>query len=326
MTVAILGGAGYIGSHCARYLHQQGYAVAIYDQVLHPALRDLPMVQGDISDLPRLSAFLRQYQVRSVIHCAGKIDVAESVRHPERYHRYNVTYTEEVLHLLEQLNIQEMIFSSSCAVYGNPRFSPLTEVHPIAPVSPYGATKVAAEALLQRATGGLRSVSLRFFNAAGADPQGLLGENHEPETHLIPRVLAHLAEGEPLGIFGDDYPTPDGTCIRDYVHVWDLAQAHGCALRYLREGGASAAFNLGSDRGYSVKEVIATAEAVVGKKAHYRVYPRRPGDPAVLVSSSVKAQRLLHWQPEYQAMHTMVSDAWRFYQHGRCLPRLHDSA
>lgn len=286
------------------------------------------MVQGDISDIPRLKAFLVAHRVRSVIHCAGKIDVAESVRNPERYHRENVVYTQGVLELLHRLGIHELIFSSSCAVYGNPRFSPLTEEHPLAPVSPYGETKAAAEALLQRATAeqGLRSVILRFFNAAGADPQGNLGENHEPETHLIPNVLAHLADGKPLSIFGDDYATPDGTCIRDYIHVWDLAEAHACALRYLRAGGASDVFNLGNGRGYSVKEVIASAEAVVGTKARYRVQARRIGDPAILVSGSHKAQTLLGWKPERQALHTLVQDAWRFYRHGKYLSRLHDSA
>ncbi len=328
MTVAILGGAGYIGSHCARYLHQQGYAVAIYDRVMHPVLREVPIVQGDISDIPRLKAFLVAHRVRSVIHCAGKIDVAESVRHPERYHRENVGYTQAVLELLHRLGIDEFIFSSSCAVYGNPRFSPLTEQHPIAPLSPYGETKAAVEDLLKGAASkqALRSVALRFFNAAGADPRGDLGENHEPETHLIPNVLAHLADGQPLHIFGDDYATPDGTCVRDYVHVWDLAQAHALALRYLRAGGNSEVFNLGNGRGHSVKEVIASAEAVVGQKAHYRVHDRRPGDPAILVSASLKAHTLLGWRPERQAIHTILNDAWRFYRHGRRLYRLHDSA
>lgn len=286
------------------------------------------MVQGDISDIPRLKAFLTAHRVRSVIHCAAKIDVAESVRHPERYHRENVKYTQSVLALLHRLGIDELIFSSSCAVYGNPRFLPLTEQHPIAPLSPYGETKAAVENLLKGASANqaLRSVALRFFNAAGADPRGDLGENHEPETHLIPNVLAHLADGQPLPIFGDDYATPDGTCVRDYVHVWDLAQAHALALRYLRAGGTSEVFNLGNGRGYSVKEVIASAEAVVGQKAHYHVRDRRPGDPAILVSGSLKAHTLLGWRPERQAIHTIVNDAWRFYRHGRCLYRLHDSA
>ena len=201
MTVAILGGAGYIGSHCARYLHQQGYAVAIYDQVAHPALSDLPAAQGDISDRSRLRDFCLAHDVQAVIHCAGKIDVAESVRHPALYHRYNVTYTADVLAVLRELKIRHVIFSSSCSVYGDPQFLPLTEAHPIGPVSPYGESKVAAEALLHKAaeTDQLRYVSLRFFNAAGADPDGILGENHDPETHLIPRLLRHLAEGEPFG-------------------------------------------------------------------------------------------------------------------------------
>lgn len=325
MTVAILGGAGYIGSHCARYLHQQGEAVVIYDKKLHPRLNDLPAIQGDISDHLRLRRFLEDHQVRSVVHCAGKIDVAESVAKPKLYHRYNVHYTDQLIQLLHQLGIQELIFSSSCAVYGNPQFLPLTETHPVAPLSPYGETKAEAEQLLAAATEkGLRSVSLRFFNAAGADPTGVLGERHEPETHLIPRLLAHLADGEPFAIFGDDYPTPDGTCIRDYVHVWDLAQAHACALRYLRQQGTSAVFNLGNDRGYSVKEVIEMAEAIVKKPAAYALHSRRSGDPAVLVSSSEKARRILAWQPTRQGLQTLLEDAWRYYQHERCLSRVHD--
>lgn len=325
MTVAVLGGAGYIGSHCARYLYQQGYSVAIYDQVLHPNLSDLPAVQGDISDLPRLRHFLEAHQVRSVIHCAGKIDVAESVAKPELYHRYNVDYTAQLLVLMQQLGIQELIFSSSCAVYGNPQSLPLTETHPMAPLSPYGATKAEAEQLISAATQrGLRSVSLRFFNAAGADPAGVLGENHEPETHLIPRLLAHLTDGTPFAIFGDDYPTPDGTCIRDYVHVWDLAQAHECALRYLRQQGPSAVFNLGNDRGYSVKEVVAMAESIVKKSVAYSLHARRPGDPAVLVSSSEKARRILGWQPTRYQLKTLIEDAWRYTQHEQCLSRVHD--
>lgn len=325
MTVAILGGAGYIGSHCARYLHQQGYAVAIYDQVAHPALSDLPAAQGDISDRSRLRDFCVAHDVQAVIHCAGKIDVAESVRHPALYHRYNVTYTADVLAVLRELKIRKVIFSSSCSVYGDPQFLPLTEAHPIGPVSPYGESKVAAEALLQKAaeTDQLRYVSLRFFNAAGADPDGILGENHDPETHLIPRLLRHLAEGEPFWLFGQDYPTPDGTCIRDYIHVWDLAHAHLCALRYLQAGGPSETFNLGSGRGYSVKEVIACAEQIVQQKADYRVRPRRPGDPAVLVSHSEKARQVLGWSPQRQKIETLVKDAWRFYQNEQHLSRLH---
>lgn len=320
MTVAILGGAGYIGSHCARYLHQQGYAVAVYDQVLHPDLNEVPAVQGDISDLPRLRRFFEDYQVRSVIHCAGKIEVSESVSHPDLYYLYNVDYTAGLLQLMQTLDIQEIIFSSSCAVYGNPQFLPLTESHPIAPLSPYGATKVAAEELLSAASAnGLRHVSLRFFNAAGSDPEGQLGERHEPETHLIPRVLSHLAEGTPFGIFGDDYPTPDGTCIRDYVHVWDLAQAHACALRYLRAQGTSDVFNLGNDRGYSVREVVSMAETVVNKSASFMKQARRPGDPAVLVSSSEKARRVLGWQPTRQDLKVLVEDAWRYYAYARCV-------
>jgi UDP-glucose 4-epimerase len=320
LTVAILGGAGYIGSHCARYLHQQGYTVAVYDQALHPHLNEVPLVQGDISDLPRLHRFLEAYQVRSVIHCAAKIEVSESVKNPALYQRYNVDYTAKLIQVLHSLGIQELIFSSSCAVYGNPQFLPLTEAHPIRPLSPYGETKVAAEALLAQASAnGLRSVSLRFFNAAGADPEGRLGERHDPETHLIPRVLSHLAEGTPFGIFGDDYPTPDGTCIRDYVHVWDLAQAHACALRYLRAQGQSDVFNLGNDQGYSVKEVVAMAEAVVQKSVSPSTHARRPGDPAVLVSSSEKARRILGWKPTRQALQTLVEDAWRYYQHAQCL-------
>lgn len=278
------------------------------------------MVQGDIADNDRLRRFLEDYQVRSVIHCAAKIDVAESMSHPGLYQRYNVDYTAQLIALLHALDIQELIFSSSCAVYGEPQFLPLTEQHPLAPLSPYGETKLAAERLLSAASNrGLRYVALRFFNVAGAEPQGRLGERHEPETHLIPRVLSHLADGEPLGIFGEDYPTPDGTCVRDYVHVWDLAQAHACALQYLRNQGDSDVFNLGNDRGYSVKEVVAMAEAVLQKTASFSRHDRRAGDPAVLVSSSDKARRILGWTPTRQSLKVLVEDAWRYYQYARCL-------
>ncbi len=294
--------------------------MAIYDCQKNHRLAPLPYVEGDLARPEHLQDFFEAHAITAVIHCAGKIDVAESLQKPALYHRYNVQYTEHLLQVMVNCGIRDVIFSSSCSVYGQPEHLPLTESHPLTPLSPYGKNKKDAEALLRKyeQREGIRSISLRFFNAAGAAPDGTLGECHEPETHLIPRVLGHLMQHTPLAIYGEDYPTPDGTCVRDYIHVWDLARAHLKALRYLQTHHRSDIFNLGSDRGYSVKEVIAAAEAVTGKQANPSRLPRRPGDPAVLVSSSERARRMLDWRPDLQ-LQDMVKDAWRFMQREACV-------
>ena len=304
MSVLVVGGAGYIGSHTAHALKRRGYDVVVYDNLStgHAVLADgLELVVGDISDTAKLSQVLRR--VDAVLHFAAYAYVGESVENPRKYFKNNVQDGLTLLNAVVDCKVSKFIFSSTCAVYGIPARVPITEDLPRLPVNPYGASKLAFEFALEaygRAYD-LRFVSFRYFNAAGADETGKIGEMHAPETHLIPSVFEAIAgERGALQIFGDDYPTPDGTCVRDYIHVNDLADAHVLGMEYL-ENGRSVELNLGTGRGYSVREVISTIERITGRKVPTRMAPRRPGDPAELVADPSQAEQAAELEGEVLA-------------------------
>lgn len=317
-AVLVVGGAGYIGSHMVKTLCEAGREVLVLDNLVsgHRDAVDerATLIEGDMSDRTALDALFQRYPVSAVMHFAAFIEVGESVREPGKYYQNNVAATLVLLEAMVKHGIDSCIFSSTAAVYGEPRYTPIEEAHPREPINPYGRGKWMVEAMLedyQRAHG-LRSVSLRYFNAAGADLDGSLAERHDPETHLIPIVL-EVAAGKRahVAVYGRDYPTVDGTCVRDYVHVTDLCRAHLLALRYLEEGGNSAAFNLGNGGGFSVREVIETAQAVTGQAIEVVDGQRRKGDPAVLVADATAAREVLGWQPEYTQMEPIVEHAWQ---------------
>jgi len=321
--VLVTGGAGYIGSHAVLALRRAGYEVVILDNLVY-GHRDLaeevlnvPLVEGDIADRPLVERVLRQHGVDAVMHFAAYAYVGESATDPGKYYANNVAGTIDLLEAMRAAGVARFVFSSTCAVYGVARDLPITENHPQEPINPYGAGKLMVERILQDydAAYGLRSVRLRYFNAAGADPDGLLGEDHTPETHLIPLVLmTALGRQQRVSIFGYDHPTPDGTCIRDYIHVSDLADAHVLGLRYLEEGGATAAFNLGNGNGFSVNEVIEAARRVTGCEIPADVAPARPGDPPALVGSADHARRALGWQPRYPDIEDIIAHAWAWHR------------
>ncbi len=320
MAVLVTGGAGYIGSHTCKALHLAGYLPVAYDNLSlgHEwAVQWGPLEKGDIKDRVRLLEVLEKYQPRAVIHLAASAYVGESVKDPLKYYQNNVAGTITLLEAMREFGPDLMVFSSSCAVYGLPTTSPIPENHPREPVNPYGMTKLIVERILkdsERAYG-LKHLSLRYFNAAGADPELETGELHEPETHLIPLVLMAAAGLKPdVTVFGNDYPTPDGTCIRDYIHVSDLARGHISALEYLERETSSWAFNLGTGRGSSVNEVIATAKKVTGREIRVRQGPKRPGDPPVLVAAAERARDALGWRPELSDLETIIKTAWGWTQ------------
>jgi UDP-glucose-4-epimerase GalE len=274
-----------------------------------------PLVEGDIGDVDAVRRAIRDSAATAVMHFAASLVVADSVREPAAYYRNNVIGTLGTLEAMAAEGCRHFVFSSTCAVYGEPVATPVTETHPTAPINAYGQTKLAVEQALphfERAYG-IRSIRLRYFNAAGADPDGELGEDHSPEVHVIPRAFTAALHGTPIDIFGEDYPTPDGTCLRDYVHVADLADAHVRALTRLEQGGASATYNVGSERPSSVREVIATVERVTGRTLWKRSAPRRPGDPAVLCASAQRIREELGWVAARPALETIVADAWRWH-------------
>jgi UDP-glucose-4-epimerase GalE len=316
LSVLVVGGAGYIGSHAAHALKRRGYDVVVYDNLStgHAGLADgLELVVGDISDTAKLSQVLRG--VDAVMHFAAYAYVGESVENPRKYFKNNVQDGLTLLNAVIDCKVSKFIFSSTCAVYGIPSRVPITEDLPRLPVNPYGASKLAFEFALEaygRAYD-LRFVSFRYFNAAGADETGKIGEMHTPETHLIPSVFEAIdGERGALEIFGDDYPTPDGTCVRDYIHVNDLADAHVLGMEYL-ENGRSVELNLGTGRGYSVREVISTIERITGRTVPTRMAPRRPGDPAKLVADPSQAEKLLSWKAKY-SLDQIVATAWNWAQ------------
>lgn len=313
--VLVVGGAGYIGSHMVKMLGGAGMDVVTYDN-LSSGHRDAVLcgkfVEGDLADATRLDEVLAT-GFDAVMHFASYIQVGESVRLPGKYYRNNVANTLNLLEAMIARKIPNFIFSSSAAVFGEPGYVPLDEAHPRQPINPYGMSKSMIEDMLpdfDRAHG-LRSVCLRYFNAAGADPAGELGERHEPETHLIPLILQIASGRRPhVEVYGRDYPTPDGTCVRDYVHIEDLCQAHLLSLKYLLEGGRSTAYNLGNGDGFSVQQIIEAARRVTGREIKVVDVPRRPGDPARLVADSSRARKELKWAPRYADIESIIGHAW----------------
>ncbi|MCC7416909.1 MAG: UDP-glucose 4-epimerase GalE [Acidobacteria bacterium] len=318
-AVLVTGGAGYIGSHAAKALHRAGRRVVVLDSLVaghRAAVRFGPLVEAEVADVEAVRRALRDHDIGAVMHFAAFLDVGESVRAPVRYYRNNVTGALSVLEAMAAESVRCFVFSSTCATYGEPIETPIGEHHPQAPINSYGESKLAVERALphfERAYG-IRSIALRYFNAAGADPDGELGEDHSPEIHLVPRAIEAAAGGRPLEIFGDDYPTPDGTCLRDYVHVSDLADAHVAALDALVAVGRSGAYNLGSGRPHSVREVIAQVETVTDRSVPRSIAPRRPGDPAILYAAAQKARAELHWAPRCSDLETIVATAWRWHR------------
>lgn len=321
--ILVTGGAGYIGSHTAKILSQSGFIPVVFDDLSYghrDAVQFGPFLHASLEDRSALRAAFHQYPIAGVIHFAGFISVGESVHFPEKYFRSNVANSLNLLEAMREAQVPRIVFSSTAAVYGIPERAPLTEDHAKSPVNPYGDTKLIVERMLDWSAQawGLQYVALRYFNASGADPDGQLGEAHNPETHLIPRILsAALGQLDAVDVFGTDYPTPDGTAIRDYIHVSDLAAAHIAALRYLESGGSPNSFNVGTGKGSSVREVIDTVERVTGRKVPQRLGPRRAGDPPQLVADSSKAMQTLDWRPVHSSLDNIIRTAWQW----SCNPR-----
>lgn len=314
-SVLVTGGAGFVGSHTCKALAAAGYRPVVYDDLsngVEDAVRWGPLEVGSLHDEAHLASVVARHEPRAVLHFAAFIEAGESVREPDRFYRNNVAGTLALLRVMRNAGIGQIVFSSTAAVYGNPERTPIPEDHPLRPVNPYGRSKLMIEEMLAdiAAAQGLRYAALRYFNAAGADQRGELGENHRPETHLIPLVLqAAYGERPDIAVFGTDYDTPDGTCVRDYVHVADLAEAHTLALRRLIDGGGSLAANLGTGRGFSVREVIDAVRRVTGRPIPVRLADRRPGDPAVLVADATRARQELGWVPAFPYLETLIRHA-----------------
>jgi UDP-glucose 4-epimerase len=321
--VLVTGGAGYIGSHAVLALQNAGYEVVVFDNLVY-GHRDIvenvlkvELIEGDTNDRELLDRVFAARPFSAVMHFAAYAYVGESVTYPDKYYRNNVIGTLTLLEAMVAAGIKSFVFSSTCATYGVPKIVPIPEDHPQDPINPYGATKLMVERILADFDQAydFKSVAFRYFNAAGADPQGRLGEDHQPETHLIPLVLmAALGKRDAISILGTDYPTPDGTCIRDYIHVTDLAEAHVLGLNYLLQGGQSQRFNLGNGNGFSVREVIEMARKVTGRSINAIECDRRPGDPPALVGSAEKARSLLGWNPQYADLEQILSHAWQWHQ------------
>lgn len=316
--ILVAGGAGYIGSHMVAALAESGFEVLTLDN-LCSGYRDAVIagefIEGDLADLPFLETIFMRHSFDCVMHFSAHLDVGESVRDPSKYYRNNVANTQNLLDVMVKHGVNAFIFSSTAAIFGEPRYVPIDETHPQAPVNPYGRSKLMVEQVLEdydRAYG-LKSVALRYFNAAGADPKGRLGESHNPETHLIPLIL-QVASGkrERITVYGSNYDTPDGTCIRDYVHVNDLCEAHRLALNWLLGGGRSRRYNLGNGDGYSVLQVIEAVKKVTGKSIPIDYGERREGDPTRLVANPTRARTELSWQPRYADLETIIEHAWRW--------------
>lgn len=317
MNILVTGGAGYIGSHVCKELSLAGHLPICFDDLStghEAAVKWGPLVQADIADKDQVKECINRYRPEAILHLAASAYVEESTKNPGKYYRNNVAGTLALIECARDTGIDKLIFSSSCAVYGNPSQLPVHEHHKQNPISPYGASKQMIERMLADfdAAHGIRSIALRFFNAAGADPGSELSEQHDPETHLIPLVL-DVAEGirSKITINGNRYETPDGTCVRDYVHVNDLAAAHVLALKSLDAGASSAAFNLGNGKGFSVREIINAAEAVTGRRIRTELGPERTGDPPSLSSNSTLARQKLGWVPRYPEIEDMIEHAWR---------------
>jgi UDP-glucose-4-epimerase GalE len=315
--VLVTGGAGYIGSHVVKALRAGGEEVIVYDNFCAghlAAVRGSIIVEGDIRDTPRLRTALKEHRVDAVLHFAAWLAVSESVTNPAGYYQNNVVGALSVLEAMIGAGVPYFVFSSTAAVFGNPERTPITEDHPKRPINAYGETKLAIERALPHYDRAyrLRSVALRYFNAAGADPEGELGEDHDPENHVVPRAIDAALGRASFHIFGDDYDTPDGTCLRDYIHVSDLAAAHMLALDSLRRGAASTAYNLATGRPTSVRDVLSAVGRVTKKPVPHSVQARRDGDPSVLFASSERIRRELGWTPKFEDIDVIVESAWRW--------------
>ncbi|MGQ2965483.1 UDP-glucose 4-epimerase GalE [Methylophilus sp.] len=318
MKVLVVGGAGYIGSHMVKMLLGAGHEVITLDNLSNghrDAVLGGTFIEGDLADTRCLAQLFEQHRPEAVMHFASYIQVGESVRKPDIYYQNNVSNTLNLLDAMLKFDVKKFIFSSTAAVFGEPDYVPIDEKHPHRPMNPYGRSKWIMEQILADYDQAFdfRSVCLRYFNAAGADPEGQLGERHDPETHLIPLVL-QVASGRraDIQVFGSDYDTPDGTCVRDYIHITDLCSAHLAALEYLNKGGESDRFNLGNGVGFSVQEIIDTARKVSGNEITVLTAARRDGDPARLVADSKRAKSVLNWTPQYTELETIVSHAWQW--------------
>lgn len=321
-NVLVIGGAGYIGSHTVKMLAQKGYNPVVFDNLSkghREAVQNFPFELGDLGDKTRLTEVFKKHAIDAVMHFAAFIEVGESVKEPSKYYHNNVAKVLNLLDAMVENNIHYFVFSSTAATFGEPVKDKIDESHPQNPINPYGNTKLMVEKMLADfdVAYGLKATALRYFNASGADDSGTIGESHTPETHLIPLVLqAASGKRESIKIFGTDYPTPDGTCVRDYVHVNDLARAHILALEKMMKENKSERFNLGSGSGFSVAQLIAEAKKITGIDFKVETAPRRAGDPAVLVADSTKAQRVLGWKPEYN-LTRIIETAWAWEQNRR---------
>lgn len=318
--ILVCGGAGYIGSHINKQLNKEGYETVVFDNLVYghkEAVKWGTFVKGDLSNIDDIEAVFNKYQIEAVFHFAAYAYVGESVNEPEKYYYNNVVNTLNLLNVMKNHGCNRIVFSSTCATYGELAKVPITEDIPQNPINPYGATKLMVERIFKdyNKAYGLNFVVLRYFNAAGADPDCELGESHNPETHIIPLVLdAASGQREDIKVFGTDYDTPDGSCVRDYIHVIDLATAHLLALHYLENGKPSDFFNLGNEKGTSVLEVVDSVKRVTGKNFKVTIAPRRSGDPAILVGSSEKAKKILGWKPEYSDIDTIIAHAWEWHE------------
>ena len=318
--ILIVGGAGYIGSHVNKLLTEKNYETIVLDNLScghKESVKWGKFCQVDLADVDKLDEVFTNYDIEAVMHFSSFIEVGESVQNPEKYYTNNVVNTMNLLNVMKKHDVKKFIFSSTCATYGIPQKIPLVEDHPQNPINPYGWTKLMVERILKDydAAYGLKSVILRYFNASGADESGEIGEAHDPESHLIPLILdAAIQKRDNIKIFGTDYDTPDGTCIRDYIHVTDLADAHLLALEYLKKENTSNEFNLGNGRGFSVREVIESVKKVTGRTFNVVETQRREGDPAILIGSSQKAQELLGWNPQHAEIDKIVETAWNWHK------------
>lgn len=320
MNILVAGGAGYIGAHMCKLLAQKGLTPIVIDNLSY-GHKDFvqwgPLVEGDVANKDLVRKTIEQYKPSAVFHFSAFTYVGESVIDPKKYYQNNVVATINLLDSVVEMGVPHVVFSSTCATYGVPQTERLSESHPQTPINPYGSSKLMVERCLQDygKAYGLKSVMLRYFNAAGADPDSAIGEDHNPETHLIPLILdTAMGRRKSITVFGDDYPTPDGTCIRDYIHVMDLGEAHLRALKYLQSGGETAAFNLGNGQGFSVKEMITKSEIITGHKIPITMGSRREGDPAVLVGDASKAKEILGWEPKYNRIDDIIQTAWAWHK------------
>jgi len=322
MNILVTGGAGYIGSHTTRTLIKQGFDTIILDNFSSGKRNLIPkgtsqVIEKDLAEKESINKIFKENDIKAVLHFASLIQVGESYNDPHKYYSSNLTNSLNLLEAMLKKKVKYFIFSSSAAVYGIPNHTPITESHKLNPINPYGKTKYMIEEILKdyQKAYGLKFISLRYFNAAGADPDGELGEMHDPETHLIPNILLSILHRKRnLEIFGTDYPTKDGTAIRDYIHVTDLAEAHVLSLNYLLDKNKSEFINLGTNKGYSIREIVKKTEHITGKKVSFKEKPRRKGDVPVLVASNEKAQKLLGWKPKYSDIDTIIQTAWAWHK------------